>query len=834
MSEQATHQFAPQSTSPAAARRFVRQTLTDWGAQDVIDDAVLLTSELVTNAVVHAGTEVNVSCARGADYVQIGVADSHGARTLPATVSNASPDKTSGRGLYLLSQIALTWGVEYDRVSKRVWFRLPLASGAEHQAGIAYQPAHFIELGEPGTPIRVAVVETDHSGQVLSWSGEAEQLLGWPASDVVGNPFADLVAALPDGGPDSFAEVLAQPRWCGEYLLRNRDGQQLAVFASQVHANAGEEPRVVSLLVRAEHRAVLMPGTGHTGSTAEPPAAVTPRAGLLPLDALLELAVEHSRDLLEGDAAYALLVTDDDVELELRAAVGLDRAHAGATRWPNPQEAPGGTESVQARVYADVATEEMPEQFLTQLGMHSLVTAPLRVGDRMIGRIGVAVRGAGAFGDDAAARLQRSVDRFVLAVESARLNELERIRRGRLSYLAEASDLLAGTLDTDMAAALTAQLVVPRLADWCAVYLLDPRRDCRLSCVWHAREAMIDPLRRLLQDLPPPAVEDSGRPRQWPELHERLLHHADSPADVEVAGGPTVTVSLLARGRVIGTLAAGRDAGTEFRTGVLDTLDDLCARAAWALDNARLYEDRCSISDALQRSLLPSALPAVPDLDVGIAYEAAGEGMEVGGDFYDLFEVEPGRWGFAIGDVCGKGADAAAVTGLARHSLRVLAREHRDVPSVLQRLNATILAEGDTARFVTLVYGELSLAPGGISVTFAAAGHPLPILVSADGGVAVVGRPQPLLGVFPEPMYRTDYLLVRRGQHLVCTTDGVTDRRLGNHWLGDPGLHALLRQTSTLPASAVASHIRQAVVDFGSDPLQDDFAVLVLQPVGRS
>ena len=831
LSEQTAHQFAPQSTSAAAARRFVRQTLTDWGAAHLIDDAVLLTNELVTNAVVHAGTDVNVSCALGPDYVQIGVGDSHGSRTLPPTVSNSAPDKTSGRGLYMLSQISQVWGVEYDRLSKRVWFRLPLTAGAEPRTGITHQPAHFIDLGEPSTPVRVAVVETDPAGRVLSWSAETEQLLGWRAADVVGKPIADLVTMLPEGGPGSFAEVLAAPRWSGEYHMRASGGDVVAVFASQVHANAGEEHRVVSLLVPAEHRAVLMAGPGRARPGQEPASPVTPRAGLLPLEALLDLAVEHSRDLLDGDAAYALLVTDDDVDVELRAVTGLDRAHAGTTHWPKPPEISGGPEAALPQVYADVATEDLPEQFLVQVGMHSLVTAPLRVGERMIGRIGVAVRGRGVFTEEAGARLQRSVDRFSLAVESARLNELERVRRGRLSYLAEASDLLAGTLDPDMAAALTAQLVVPRLADWCAVYLLD-QRECRLSCVWHAREKMIDPLRRLLEQVPAPPLEGSGRPHQWPQLHERLLEHADSPAHVEVAGGPTVTVSLRARGRVIGTLVAGRDAGTGFRTGVLDTLDDLCRRAAWALDNARLYQERCLISEALQRSLLPAALPAVRDLEVGIAYEAAGEGMQVGGDFYDLFRIDDKRFGFVIGDVCGKGADAAAVTGLARHSLRVLAREHSDVPSVLRRLNATILAEGESTRFVTLIYGEFTQVRAGIAVTFAAAGHPLPALVSSDGTVSVVGRPQPLLGVFPEPVYRTDSLLVRRGQHLVCTTDGVTDRRIGNHWLGDPGLQALLRQTATLPGSAVAARIRQAVLDFGPDPLQDDFAVLVLQPVG--
>jgi PAS domain S-box-containing protein len=837
VSDHATHRFAPEAGSPGAARRFVRQTLGDWGAQSVIDDAVLLTNELVTNAVVHAGTALSVSCALGPDYVQIGVSDSHASRSLPAVVANAPTEKTSGRGLYLLSQIAHSWGVEYEHATKRIWFRLALTPSPE-QPDIARQPTHFIDLGGATAPVRVAVVETDLAGQIRHWSTEAEELLGWSADKTLGHPLADLVVALPDAETGGFAELLTRPRWCGEYLVRTPDGDEQAVFGSHVHAAAADEPRVVCLMVASAYRAVLMPPAAapaeHEPTRAEPELGnpVPSRPGLLPLDSLLELAVGHSRDLLDGDVSYALLVTDDDLDVELRATSGLDQVPPTVTRWRKPAELAGGS-AAGPQVYADLTAHSIPERFLGEAALHGLVTAPLRVGDRVVGRVGVASRRPSAFTADEAERLQRSVDRFSLAIESARLNEVERARRGRLSFLAEASDLLAGMLDPDMAAALAAQLVVPRLADWCAVYLVDQRHRGRLSCVWHAHEEQIDPLRRLLLQVRPPVMEGSGRPQQWPALREMLEAGPADADDVALAGGPTVTVTLLARGRAIGTLIAGLAAGQEFRTGSLDTLDDLGRRAAWALDNARLYRERSAISEALQRSLLPAALPVVPGVATGIAYEAAGEGIEVGGDFYDVFAVGPGRWGFVIGDVCGKGAEAAAGAGLARHSLRVLAREHRDIPGVLHRLNATILAEGEATRFVTLVYGEMEPSTdGSVTVTFAAAGHPLPALVDADGTVEVVGRPQPLLGVFPEPTFRSETLRVSRGQHLVCTTDGVTDRRVGGRTLGERGLRNLLRQTASLPAAAVATRIHSTVLEFGPEPLQDDFAVLVLQPDG--
>ena len=122
----------------------------------------------------------------------------------------------------------------------------------------------------------------------------------------------------------------------------------------------------------------------------------------------------------------------------------------------------------------------------------------------------------------------------------------------------------------------------------------------------------------------------------------------------------------------------------------LDLAEDLARRAALALDNARLYSQQLHATHALQRSLLPPELPDIPGVELAAAYEAAGDGNEVGGDFYDVFEVAEGRWRFAIGDVCGKGPEAAAVTGLTRHALRILAREGHDVPAVLERLNALI------------------------------------------------------------------------------------------------------------------------------------------------
>jgi serine phosphatase RsbU (regulator of sigma subunit) len=263
----------------------------------------------------------------------------------------------------------------------------------------------------------------------------------------------------------------------------------------------------------------------------------------------------------------------------------------------------------------------------------------------------------------------------------------------------------------------------------------------------------------------------------------------------------------------------------------LDLAEDLALRAALALDNARLYSQQLHSTHALQRSLLPPVLPDIPGVDLAAAYQAAGDGNEVGGDFYDVFDVAEGRWRFAIGDVCGKGPEAAAVTGLTRHALRILAREGHDVPAVLERLNLLILSEGSRAPFVTLIYGELVPAPGGgATVSLACAGHPLPLVLRSAGGVQAAAKAQPLLGVLDRVTFCADSLRLSPGDVLLCVTDGVTERRAYGRLLDDHGgLSALLGECSALSAGAIAARIQRAVDEFGVGPAADDQALIVFR-----
>lgn len=380
-----------------------------------------------------------------------------------------------------------------------------------------------------------------------------------------------------------------------------------------------------------------------------------------------------------------------------------------------------------------------------------------------------------------------------------------------LGFLADASDLLAGTLDPDMVPAIIAQIVVPRLASWCAVYTSDGAAGpLRLVYLWHADEARIDGLREQLADMDVGAAGTSVT---------STLHLADSQV---------LAVPLTARGRSLGMMCLGRP--DRFRDDVIQFADDIGRRAALAMDNARLYAQQAAANRALQRSLLPPNEPDVPGLDYGVIYEPAGEVNEVGGDFYDLFKAGDDSWRFAIGDVCGTGPEAAAVTGLARHTLRLLAREGYGVAAVLGRLNQAILEEGERARFLTLLHGDITPVETGLEVRLVSAGHPEALRLKPNGKVETVTTPQSLLGVFHEVVFEADTLHLDHGDVLLAVTDGVTERRSGGRLLDDDGgLAKLLAECAGLSARAVAERIRRGAAEFASEPSADDLAIVVLR-----
>ncbi|MFJ6564946.1 SpoIIE family protein phosphatase [Streptomyces sp. NPDC091412] len=862
--------FDPLGRSVATARSFVRDTLQGWGFGDIVDDAVVLTSELVTNAVVHAGTAADVLCLRSDDGVRIEVSDRYPERELPvqsSAINMGSPDREGGRGLQLCAALAGRWGVEYTPTHKKVWFQLDLPERpVGTRAAGPCLPADLLPLTDGR--VRVAVVQIERGGSISAWNEDAEELFGYASKQVTGRPLTDL-AAWPHtpGTSTGIAEALQLSRWEGSYGIRGAHGRVIPVYASHLRVRDTDgEPSTVCLLVRDHERAVLQTplrlpasadaGSATEGSSADPFEVFIGSPAPDDLDGLLQRTVERARDMLDGDAAFLLLATDDETELEVRASTGLPSARQRFARVP-VEAGPGRYGSARMpAVHDDLTAVPGAVPLLNSTGMRSVVTVPLKVEGRLTGSLGVAAEAPGRYSNEEALRLQFAADRIALAVESARLGELERLRRGSLSFLVEASDLLAGTLDRDQTLALMAQMTVPTLATWCAVYTIaDQASDPYLSYVLHEDEELIDGIKSLLSKIAPPDPVPTPGARVWTApgeaAHQAALrssmrslslgdshHHigtiiGPTLATASAVGGETVVLPLVARNRVIGMLTLGKPTDEHFRQEILELAEDLSRRAALALDNARLYSERTAISQSLQRSLLPPGLPDVEGVEVEVIYRAAGEGNEVGGDFYDLFPIRDGAYGFAIGDVCGTGPEAAAVTGLARHALRLLAREGFGGPAVLERLNSAILDEGARSRFLTLLYGELwPQEDGSARLKVVCAGHPLPLRLRQDGTVEPAADPQPLLGVMEDLELYEQTITLDPGDVLLCVTDGVTERREGTRMLGDDGLADVLTTCTGLTAGAVAARIMRAVERFASDAPSDDMAILAMRVPG--
>jgi sigma-B regulation protein RsbU (phosphoserine phosphatase) len=419
-------------------------------------------------------------------------------------------------------------------------------------------------------------------------------------------------------------------------------------------------------------------------------------------------------------------------------------------------------------------------------------------------------------------------DRISVVLRDDRAQASQLRSRGSLALLAEASEMFAGTLDVQLALTLATQFVVPRFASWaavCTAYEESPR----VVAVSHTDETRLAGLRVAMSSTEGQALTDRLA-RELPGQRMMLVPSAGLPPDLgEDGAGDVLVLPLIARGRLLGLILVGRPAGSVYAADDVGVLTDLARRAALAVDNARLYEERSSIAKALQASLLPPTLPTAPGLEFGGRYAAAGEGNEVGGDFYDVFSIPTGGWGIAIGDVCGKGAEAAAITGMARDVLRLLVRDGAAPPTALQRLNESILELDERGRFCTAALGIVQLRPDGLHVRLSSAGHPPPVLVDAAGEARFVGRSGTLLGVVPDVELSEDEIVLSPGEVLVFYTDGVTERRHGMDMFGDQRLLSAVRAAAGRGADLIAGHLESDVRRFGAGPSRDDLAVLVLR-----
>lgn len=264
------------------------------------------------------------------------------------------------------------------------------------------------------------------------------------------------------------------------------------------------------------------------------------------------------------------------------------------------------------------------------------------------------------------------------------------------------------------------------------------------------------------------------------------------------------------------------------RAGELVLLRDVTERAVREQEFRSVLREQTRIATVLQASLVPARLPPMGDVFVAGVYQPAGSGREVGGDFYDVFRIDAQRWGIVLGDVSGKGASAAAVTGLVRYTVRALAMADPHPGQVLRGLNDVLLRDGDDERYCTVAFAVGHQQPDGIDLTLALGGHHQPLHRSFDGHVRAVGVPGTAIGLLDDPTITESPVSLRRGELLCMFTDGLVEARRDGVFFGDERLSTLL---STLGADApapVLDAITHAVHHFRGGPLEDDLALLAL------
>lgn len=480
-----------------------------------------------------------------------------------------------------------------------------------------------------------------------------------------------------------------------------------------------------------------------------------------------------------------------------------------------------------------------------ELRAQAAAVLPLVVEGRPLGVLAV------AYGSERDFAIEERLFLSVVAQQAADAIHRATLRRARAreaaehAFLADVSAALGASLDPTDILRGSVELMVPQLADMVSVHLFDELGVLRRVAMTHRDPAVEIEMSLNGQDneyesrsvLATLAVA-KGQPLLLPigqddvtvvaldAQHEQMLH------DLNI--GSAIAVPLTARGEDLGLLGLLRQSGSAPLTEAeLALAAEIGRRASHAIDNALQHQRRIEVARALQASLLPPVLSPVPGAEVAAVFHPATAGVDVGGDFYDLFPVDDGRWVLMIGDVSGSGPAAAALTAQVRHGARVAARAGLDPASVVAAVNATLDETTGSEWFCTMVYAELVPHADGVDLQVICAGH-IPPLVVRGGDVEEVDCQGPLLGVLPTASFAAKRLRLGPGHALVLVTDGATEARpRGRHgadsFFGEERLRQTLADASGGDAKALVDAVAWSVLEFAGGQLGDDVALVALR-----
>lgn len=705
-------------------------------------------------------------------------------------------------------------------------------------------------------PVGMAFVDSEH--RFVEINDALAEMSGRAASELVGCRVED-VAALRGGDiPELIEEVLRTGRSLIDVPFRHLD---LRVAASYYPVRGADHGiRGVGVVVRkvlVEGRDLLF---DRVTRLQELTTALSTTGTVVEV---VETAVRSIQHAVAARTVSFCRVDGDTVRVE--GSIGYDddgtRAFAGFSiddDLPVAEAIRGGapvlcdTRDHALARYPQLATSGTLEE------ANAIAALPLQGESSVLGAIGISFVEEHRFDHDERAFLIAAATQAATAYERAAAFEAEREARRaaeaanrRLAYLAEATAVLSQSLDPETTMQRLAELAVPTLSDWCAVHIVEGEYAYAVAMASENPEATAM-VRDLSARHPVPisapaglgAVVRTGEPIVMRRVTMDAVRASTEETEVVdlLRGLRSIAIVPMAfRGNIVGTVTLSNTTDRNLDDSDVSLARELAARAAQAVTNARLYQERNTVAQTLQASLMPPSTPMIPGLDIATRFVSASEGLDVGGDFYDVFRLgtvdRPApTWALVIGDVRGKGADAAAITGIARATIRAGALDETSPSRMLTKLNEVLLAtaqddrfasETGEPRFCTACVITVTPTPDGAELLVAIGGHPPPFLVRADGQLGQVGTLGALIGVVGDPGIKDERVHMAPGDSLVLFTDGVTERHAGRDFFDDEGLTSVLAECAGLGASEVAGRVERASRGYVPAEPKDDMAILV-------
>jgi len=407
----------------------------------------------------------------------------------------------------------------------------------------------------------------------------------------------------------------------------------------------------------------------------------------------------------------------------------------------------------------------------------------------------------------------------------------------RSEFLAEAARVLSSSLDYEETLRNVAALAVPDIADWCAVDLFDAEDRRVQVAIAHVDPSKLEMAERLRAYQPTQLDPDrglgkvlrTGEPELVADIPDELL--AEAAADAKhlellraVGLRSALVVPMKVRGRTIGAISmVAAESERRFSVEDVDFAGHIADRAALAVENARLYTERNHIAQTLQQSLLPDSLPTIQGWEATALYRPSGAESEVGGDFYDLWQVGE-DWIAIIGDVTGKGVEAAALTSLARHTAMEASETSSEPSYILSRVDAALKRHGELAMCTAM-----AIRFSGATGTVAIGGHP-PLIHLGEGGIRQLETHGSMLGCLEDASWPQEEFQMSPGETVVAITDGVTDALgEGGARFGEDRLNEVLKKRVGEPVAKLLDRVAEALDGFEIGEQADDMALLLMR-----